>query len=123
MGALCVGQFLDRVNFDVAFAVCIVFGVAFNLCYQVKILEFQVLTFIFWTMNRLILFAGYFSFLPATFGFKTFGTITGITSCVSAGVGLVSKPLSSVAAFNDAYDEIMWCFLPLLVLSVLFPIC
>jgi hypothetical protein len=120
--APCVGPFLDRVNFDVAFAVCIVFGVAFNLCYQVQMLEFQVLTFTFWTVNRLILFAAYFSFLPATFGFKTFGAITGITSCISAGVGLLSRPLTAVAIWNNAYDEVMWGFLPFLILSTLFPI-
>lgn len=44
------------------------------------------------TLARFLLFASFFSYVPATFGFGTFGTILGLISVVAAVFGILQVP-------------------------------
>merc|ERR1712113_110037 len=83
-------------------------------------LPLQVVGFICWCVSRMILFAGFFSFIPAVVGFPRFGVTSGVLSTASAAVGLLNIPLSKVALENS-HKPVMMGFLVAHVCLFAFP--
>jgi hypothetical protein len=71
-------------------------------------LEAQVIVFIAVTLARFLLFASFFSYVPATFGFGTFGTVLGLISVAAAVFGLLQGVLTSLTmeTLNADYDPV-----------------
>ena len=115
LAAPLVSKVLDR-GFASGFSLAIMICLGFNLTTYVKVLHVQVLTFALWSVGRFCLFSTFFAFLPATFGFATFGTLNGIHSIVAATFGLLNYPLTAAALDAGSFTPV---FIVLLVLQVL----
>ena len=60
------------------------------------------------TLARFLLFASFFSYVPASFGFTTFGTILGLISVSAALIGLSQTALTKLTMedFDGKSDEL-----------------
>jgi len=67
----------------------------------------------------MILFASFFSFIPATVGFARFGVTSGALSTASAVIGLSNIPLSTIS--HDSHKPVMVAFLVASVVLFAFP--
>lgn len=116
-----VGLLLDRSTFDAAFSVSLILAAVFNILSYIDYLPIQIIAFICWCISRMLLFAGYFSFIPATVGFQRFGVVSGTTSAAAAVVGLLNIPLTSLSIQLNSHKPVMGGFLLALGLLAIFP--
>eukprot|EP00656_Telonema_subtile_P043247 TRINITY_DN4962_c0_g1_i4.p1 TRINITY_DN4962_c0_g1~~TRINITY_DN4962_c0_g1_i4.p1 ORF type:complete len:181 (-),score=23.34 TRINITY_DN4962_c0_g1_i4:197-739(-) len=109
-----VGGVLDRLGFVVG-TVCVttLYMLAGVMNLTVGSLEPQILTFVLIAVARFGMFATFFSYLPATFGFATFGKVVGSISVFAALVGLSQQFITVVAL--EHFDAVNGGFLALVV--------
>lgn len=115
-----VGQLLDKCGFEVAFSVSLILAIAFNVISLVDSLPLQVLGFVCWCVSRMILFACFFSFIPATVGFLRFGVTAGVLSTASALLGLLNIVLTQISV-THSHKHVMVAFLVALLPLFAFP--
>jgi MFS family permease len=115
-----VGYVLDKFGLVTGFCVATVSAAAYCALSLVPNLELQVVTFLCWTLSRNMLFATFFSYLPATFGFKTFGRVNGVVSLIVATLGLFNKPLLQLA-LSIGYTPILIAFVVLFSFALAYP--
>jgi len=118
------GYLMDVHGFHASFGVCVVclcIACGVGLC---ESLEAQIVTFLFITLARFLLFASFFSYVPANFGFKTFGTVLGIISVGAAVVGLLQTLLTqlSIKTWDKNFVPVNIGFSVLAVVVVAWPI-
>jgi len=115
-----VGQLLDKCGFELAFSVSLILAIAFNVISLVDSLPLQVLGFVCWCVSRMILFACFFSFIPATVGFPRFGVTAGVLSTASAVFGLLNIVLTKISV-QHSHKHVMVAFLVALIPLFAFP--
>jgi len=119
------GYLLDVHGFYATFglcSVCFIIGSLVNLISDS--LELQIVVFVAMTLARFLLFASFFSYVPATFGFGTFGTILGAISVSAALVGLLQTALTTLTMENldGNYDPVNSGILVLACLTFSYPV-
>lgn len=115
-----IGRAMDKTSWHAVFFSSLALSLIYNLVSLVDSLELQVLGFICWCISRLLLFAGFFSFIPATVGFARFGFVAGALSVLAAVIGLLNVPLANLAT-HYGMKAVMLGFLGLHVPMASFP--
>mmetsp|Transcript_129977 Transcript_129977/g.362147 ORF Transcript_129977/g.362147 Transcript_129977/m.362147 type:complete len:399 (+) Transcript_129977:1-1197(+) len=117
-----VGQLLDRMTWDMVFLTSLLLMVAVDCISLVDNLPFQVVAFFCWVFSRIVLFAGFFSFIPVIVGFQRFGLIAGWLSLLSAFVGLLNIPLARAALQATSHHGVIAGLLVMQLVLVAFPL-
>jgi hypothetical protein len=112
------GFVLDTRGFSANFCIANTLLVCMQVTSLIESLPLQVVTFVLWVLARFFLFSSYFAFLPAAFGFGTFGLVNGVISMVASVVGLLQYPLT----ISGDYTAINIGFLAILMLMYAFPV-
>ena len=116
-------RLLSRMGLVFTMYVVVGSSILYGVLTFVPSLEAQVLTFMVWSFARFTLWAAYFSFLPAAFGFRTFGRINGIISVASAVVNLLNYPLTALSLSLGSFAPVIGGLTVVQALLAVFPVC
>ena len=119
-----VGYILDSNNGFIKYGWAVTLLSIYGLIFTIDNLPLQVAGFVFFGLFRITLFSGMFTFVAVTFGFRSFGRLSGTILACAGILSTVSILLVDIVEYHldGEYFWINMCMLVIAVPLITFPI-